>query len=262
MEDTTIENIASHFNAIVAATQELYSLDRRTAAPAPLSHRYIGTVIDNTIALLLSPRNSLAPELVGVELETAFYGDFMAWRSLMQAVHRSFVSSIHTATEKALHEILRANNIREVQSQRKAKYDALLEIIEKNLTQSTEALNALNELKNTNRKGHPEFNDHLESALKICSISKREKSKWRKYFICLSILRNKVSHSDPSLNTYEVDRLTDAGFQEFLENRNGTPVLVFSARRYYKICFDLLEFFDLLHNNTQNSATSRHATNI
>src|SRR4051794_8685366 len=89
---------SAHLQRIEEALAMLQSFHARTSAPVPLPHQYVGTIIDNTVALLTAPANALD----GGARRIIFDQD-RSWLSLMQAVHRSFFSSIHTAVEAGLH---------------------------------------------------------------------------------------------------------------------------------------------------------------
>jgi len=98
----------------------------------------------------------------------------------------------------------------------------------------------------------PSFNDYLEAALKQnINILEHRKKIWREYFKCISILRNKVSHSDCSLSSSEKDLLMHNGFSAVV---NGTE-LQFNSRNYVQICNHvsgewLHKWIQCIHKNT------------
>ena len=119
----------------------------------------------------------------------------------------------------------------------KKKIDYLLDELGDKLTQSQKRV-----IKSLSPK-KPSFNDYLEAALKQNSnILEHRKKIWRKYFKCISILRNKVSHSDCSLSSSEKDLLMNNGFSAVV---NGTE-LQFNSRNYVQICNHVIQFFQEL----------------
>src|SRR5579884_1243306 len=97
MNSTPQANIDAHLDSIVAAMEELLRISRRGAAPASIPSQYIGTIIDNTAALLTAPANALDQGNRHVT-----FSEPANWLSLMQALHRSFFASILIAVEAGL----------------------------------------------------------------------------------------------------------------------------------------------------------------
>lgn len=66
---------------------------------------------------------------------------------------------------------------------------------------------------------------------------------WRNFFNALSILRNKVSHSDSFLNINEINVLKKGGFENLL-----SPELELQTNplHYKEVCVYILDFFDEL----------------
>lgn len=77
---------AKHLQRILEAVDELTAFHSRTAAPAPMPHQFVGTVVDNTVGLLTAPANALDGGARAIR-----FSDHANWLSLMQAVHRSFL---------------------------------------------------------------------------------------------------------------------------------------------------------------------------
>ncbi len=86
-----------HSRRIALAIEELKSFVTLTGEPACVPIQFIGTVIDNAACLLTAPLNAIAdePQIFG-------FSEEKNWFSLIGAVHRSFLSDLHIATETAL----------------------------------------------------------------------------------------------------------------------------------------------------------------
>jgi hypothetical protein len=167
------------------------------------------------------------------------------WLSVMQAVHRSFYSSILLAVERGLKSICDQQNVK-VDCKRKLIFESLLDIIETKTTHSPETTKALKELKNLTKSNHPEFNDYLNTALKTTAFSNKTKTMWRNFFMGLSTVRNKVSHSDPTLSEIEQSNLRKWGFAALVSD-NGD--LQTNPLHYTQTVNFILDFFDALQKN-------------
>ncbi|CAI8804767.1 HEPN_RiboL-PSP domain-containing protein [Pseudomonas sp. IT-P74] len=227
----------NHLHAIDTSIAELKDLERRTIAPASIPHQFIGTMVDNTMVLLTTPANIL--DQGGRSFSCT---GFETWISLMQAVHRSFYSSILLATERALKFICDEQNL-EVNSRRKLKHDVLLDIIQANIQNSPAASKAVAELKKQNKHNRPDFSDYLECALDATNLDKETIVKWRKFFRALSIARNKASHSNTALTEAEKADLRDGGFALLISD---TGIFVTNPRNYAQASILVLDFFDEL----------------
>jgi hypothetical protein len=230
-----------HILAIDASIAELFDLESRTAEPAPLPHQFIGTVVDNTLTLLTAPANSLdnAGRVVSIS-------DTVNWLSVMQAVHRSFYSSILLAVERGLKSICDQHNV-EIDCKRKLTFENLLNIVETETTHSPETTKALKELRNLTKSNRPEFSDYLNTALNTTALNKKTKTEWRNFFAGLSIVRNKVSHSDPTLSEIEQSNLRKWGFSPLVSDDG---ILKINPRHYTQTVNSILDFFDILQKNT------------
>ena len=211
-------------------------------APAPMSHQFLGTIVDNTVVLLTAPGNSLDNGTRSFK-----FSHTRNWLSLMQAVHRSFFSSLHTATEAALTEICTSKGIA-VTNRIQIQIDRAFERVEAEIAQLPSALGALKKLRAVVRTGKPGFDDYLESALSAGQLPKEAKQRWRNYFKAISIVRNKVSHSNTTLSEGECERLRQGGLNAMI---SATGVLVMIPHMYEQIIRVTLEFFDALHENYQ-----------
>lgn len=206
-------------DAISAVIADLSTLQSRTAAPAPVPHQYVGTVIDNTVALLTAPANSLD----GGHRSVRFIED-SGWRSLMQAVHRSFFASVHLALERAIVYRCQERGIA-VNSQMAARSLADLALITRATALDGTATKAHARLLRQFERLRPSFDDYLNAVLDASTLPKAAKVKWRRFFAALTILRNKASHSLVAPTPGELQTLVSSGFFEAvgLSRDVGTP---------------------------------------
>lgn len=216
-----------YLDAIDRAIAELIPISRRTAAPASNQAQYIGTVVDNTIAMLCSPANAL--DLRGRQV--AFERE-LNWKSLMQAVHRSFYSSIHLASEAGLREVCTARGY--TISSPRDRAELLCNSIGDRLSarERREILALAGRI--------PTFSDYLNAVLAGSGLKKARKKDWRKFYDALSVARNKVSHSDTTLSEKERSRLNDGGLGILVTE---TGVFVTNPRHYAQLCQTVLEFY-------------------
>lgn len=232
-------DVLAHVEAIDAAISSLASLSSRTTAPAPLSHQHIGTILDNTALLLTSPANAL--DNGGRSFK---FTHSRNWLSLMQAVHRSFFSSLHIATEAAIIEICRNAEI-SVHSNIESQIQRELAILQAALKENPSGLGALEKLAKRVRPAKPVFEDYLESALRHSAMEKDAKKIWRNYFKALSIIRNKSSHADSTLNEREREALRTGGLDLMI---SASGELASNPGLYAQFAQFTLNFFDSLHS--------------
>jgi len=112
------------------AIEELRPLSAEYAAPAPECVQFLGTIVDNTLGLLTVPANAIDHGARQVRFENPRH-----WLSLMQAVHRSFFSSVHTATEAGLAAICRQHGI-EVKSTLRARAEKIVERLKDRISEA------------------------------------------------------------------------------------------------------------------------------
>jgi hypothetical protein len=230
-------DLQKHLESIQIASSELLAMQKRTAHPALVQHQYIGTVLDNTISLLTAPANSLDR---GHRYLT--FTDPKNWLSLMQAVHRSFLSSIHTATEKGLVDYC---NTRGAVVESRIRSDAVVHLNELAKLVGDEH-RALKKLHRLIGKGHPSFDDYLNSALEVSCFTTKQKTVWRRFFKALSTVRNKVSHSDTTLSDAEQEALKTGGLGAMVSSKGE---LMVNPQMYHQLATFLLDFFDSLLNS-------------
>ena len=233
--DSKSINMPVHLASINSATHELLRFTPRTIAPASIPHQYIGTIVDNTVALLTAPANSLTDKPVAIR-----FSEESNWISLMQAVHRSFFSSIMSAVESGLTHIARTYQIPTVSKQGQ-KMLSKMAAIQKTCADAGLNVPELNSLADHFSSYKPNFADHLESVLQATAIDNKSKKRWRATFRALSIVRNKASHSDTTLTAVERDDLRTGGYEMMIDAQGG---LALNPSLYARVTRSMLDFFD------------------
>lgn len=230
-------NYATHLSHISQASSDLLIFAKRTTFPAPIPHQFIGTVVDNTISLLTCPANAIDS---GNRIVT-FNAD-SCWLSLMSAVHRSFLSSIHTAAEHGLQSFLTQLNLTASPGINKRAQKAI-DDIEQSTTELPQLAKKIKILRDALLVKHPSFSDYLKTALGESTLSNSQKKEWRKFFIALSIARNKVSHSKTDLSNLEINQLREGRLGGLVSKKLD---LQFNPTLYKYIVELVLNFFDEL----------------
>lgn len=224
-----------HIKEIENTMKELELLQKRTAAPAETAHQYIGTICDNTLALLTAPANSLDGGCRNIQ-----FTQHQNWLELMKSVHRSFLSSLHTATEMCFDVILKPDT-----KIGNGRQENLLKKLEKFQIEDENLKIFIKDIiKNITK--HTGFMDKLEAILNIASLSKEDKKNWRNFFDALRIVRNKVSHSDCSLSQHEKEIL-EKGELKNLVSKSGT--LQANTKMYGQLAKLTLDFFDQVYKS-------------
>ena len=240
-------NLESHLNGIEKAIEELMVFHDRTAAPAPIQHQYIGTIIDNTVALLMAPANSID----GGSRRVTF-SENRNWLSLMQAVHRSFFASIQLATEVGLEQFCKEQSVC-IEARQGRKMLAHVQKIEDSGAAVGDALSSVASLRRHFEAYRPMFSDCLEAVLSATHLTNKDKKVWRRFFRALSIVRNKASHSDTSLTENERSELGAGGCAPFVAE-DGT--LIMNPRMYAQVVHFTLQFFDVAYKASASRDTA------
>lgn len=229
-------NKEKHLERIQEALDELALLQDRTKAPNPIAHQYIGTIVDNTRGLLTAPANSLDNGS-----RKATFSDDENWVSFMQAVHRSFLSSLHTAVEISFERILEDKK-RNAENKQQKKYKEKLKTF-KPINEKLEAF-----ITKIIEDIPLNFRDKLNAVLELTSLNKKEKGMWRKFFIGMTIVRNKVSHSNSTLTQQEQEDLKQGGLKALVSNNGDLQV---NPRMYKQFAEFSLNFFDLVYSSME-----------
>lgn len=231
-------NIQSHINNINESIQELRQFHERTVSPSPIPHQYVGTIIDSTIGLLCSAGNSLD----NGNRNITFSDPARNWVSLMGIIHRIFFSMLHISFELGITKVCERLKLETISSESKTFLDILNKI-------NTEDTIELEKLKKHFKKKKPSFQDRLNTILNRSKLAKDRKNTWRNFFKAITILRNKVSHSDTSLSQEERDLLKNGGLGVVV---SAAGELQLNARLYAQAGKYVLDFWDELFNSFES----------
>lgn len=240
-----------HLQRILEAVDELMAFHTRTVAPAPIPHQFVGTVVDNTVGLLIAPANALDGGARAIR-----FSDDSNWLSLMQAVHRSFFSSLHLAIEAGLVALCRERGVTARNRLREGMQSAVEQI--ENAAGTNETVHrGVKHLYAYLKTQRPGFDDYLEAVLDTTSLARKTKTQWRRFFRALSIVRNKASHSDVSLTEPERKALVDGGCEVMI---SPSGELVMNPRMYAQFVTFALQFLDLILAPTPPSTSKETAS--
>lgn len=224
-----------HINEIEKTIAELNTIPEKVGIPKDET-KFLGTVLANTISFLSSAANSLDN---GKRLKTFKHID--DWGELLKAINRSFFSTIIISTERGL-ELYVSKKGGVIESSQKRtyqkKYDKLRPLLTSEATDKFD-----NFFKGITKNIKPTSADYLEEALKFSTFDDKGKTSIRNFFSALVIVRNKSSHSNPSLTEDEKERLRKGGLERFI-SENGN--LVASHRHYYSISNYIIGFLERL----------------
>lgn len=213
-----------HLKRIQESIDELMPLSVTSAAPASIQYQYIGTLVDNTLVLLTGVANSLDGGGRSI-----WFSDFENWVSAMQAVHRSFYSSLISFIEKGLSDFCEQKKI-EVKSGREKTAESII----KTSNVGDKLAKKIKQLAGD----RPDFMDYIDVVI-VNTIPEREKH-WRPFFEALKVVRNKSSHSDPSLSSLEKEKLKKGGLGALVSKSSNLQI---NTRNYKQIIDCVLQFY-------------------
>lgn len=204
------------------------------------SHDFLQPLIGNAIATMadllcyLEEKHPYLPVF-----DEAFFHNREA------AMHRVFFADFHVATEDGLRKIIRDQNFK-VEVNRSIQAQSIVEKIKSTLKDYSLVTS---ELKKIIKLGgnFPTFNDYLNTVLNnIADLDAKYKVGCRAYFDAINIIRNKVSHSDMTLNEEEKTKLTNAKFKNAISAK-GELQMTFEG--YKLLVTDVIRFFDKLSSH-------------
>lgn len=214
---------------------ELVHLSPNLSAPkATIQAQYIGTCVDNTLVLLTAIANSIDHGSRSIA-----FSEYSNWHSAMQAVHRSFYSSIVSCTEKACADFCTTKGI-QIDVGRLQTVEKINTLITDHIDNKQIALRIEKQIRSF-AGDKPTFLDHINAVIKNTNPIKGRAKIWRGYFTSLNTVRNKSSHSDPTLSNAEADLLKANGFAALVSDTNELHT---NTRNYIQICRHILLFFE------------------
>jgi hypothetical protein len=229
-----------YFESAQQAWAQLGELEDRTVVPAPIPHRYVGSAARAVRAMLLGPchiaqqfaeaERSADPELIAAN-DTHL-------AQVMLVIDRAFFQMIHTAVQMGLETVCETEGWSVQNSQARQLNGIIARLREKD--QKGRFGDELKQLTRMRPK-FPRFDDYLETVLKRKEMPEQFTGMARRYFIALSILRNKCSHTDVRLTDAERKRLRDGGFGAVISDDGE---LIAGPKLFPQVVDHVLHFFD------------------
>ena len=202
------------------------------------SHTFLFPTIGNALV-------SMTDLLIYLEGKNPYYPSFdePLFNNRQAAMHRSFFGDLHAGVEEGLRKIIDDNKF-EVSVSREDLAVGIVKSIRDKLGDTkliSEELGKITKLGGT----RPTFNDYLNTVLdNIPGLGKKYHKAARIYFDGLSIIRNKVSHSDMSLTDDEKKRLIDAKLGNTISKDGDLQMF---PEGYKPLIKDAIRFFDNLY---------------
>lgn len=159
-------------------------------------------------------------------------------------MHRTFLRDLHSNTEDGLRRIIKSQKFK-VENSSKNRIEGIIVRIKTkagvvNLSAEIEDLQKIS----GNRYSFP---DYLDCILKnVSGLKNQYRKDARFYFEALSIVRNKVSHSDMTLTNNEHEKLRVAKLGRMINSRKQ---LQMTFEGYRLLLGDVIRFFDNLYAN-------------
>ena len=226
-----------YIKEIDESISELNTLPGKVNEPIKDEIKFMGTILASTICFLSSAANSLDQ---GCRVKK--FDAIEDWSQVISAINRSFYSSIIISTELGLEHFVRKKG-GEIKStfekQFEDKYKDLSKFMKGEIKDKCDKL-----FEKLIKNKKPIFTDYLNSALKLSTFDDKGKKSIKRFFRALTIVRNKSSHSNPSLSESEKDNLIEGGFCHFISNE-GT--LRATPKDYYTISMYIIRFFEKLN---------------
>jgi hypothetical protein len=226
------EEITLKVQDIDTAITDLATLSAKTGAPASLQHQYVGTIVDNTLVLLTGVANALDGGKRSVSVS-----EYDNWLSTLKAVHRSFYNTIINAIELGMDKVRQQDSLT-IKTQRARTAESLISAIEKsNGPLSPRLRSRIRQLSGN----HPDFMDYIETVITHRLPNEGQRDVWRNSFKALVIVRNKASHSKPTLSSAEVLQLQKGGMGALVSPEGE---LISHVDYYQQIIESVLRFLD------------------
>ena len=160
------------------------------------------------------------------------------------AMHKTFITDLHIGIEDGLRKIIKENKY-SVSVTRAEQAEGIIEAIKKKIPDASKIGAELQSIRNLGGK-HATFNDYLNVVLKnIISLTDTYRNSCRMYFDGISILRNKVSHSDIAFSESEVNKLKNAKLGNAVTSDGKGMVFTFEGYKF--LVADIIRFFDNLY---------------
>jgi hypothetical protein len=234
----TKADVASHSLKLKSEISELQKLTwiiekKNPVYPELLTAINISTIMMATTCLYLDGKHSY---LIPANED--------AFQDLQVVMHKVFLNEIQISIESELREIIKKKHFLVVST--KNKVETIVREISQKLPDAVIFKKEINKILKLG-SNHITFNDYLDAVLNnIPGLKSEFKVASRKFFKDgLSILRNKVDHSDQHFTEDEKQRLIDAGFKKAI-GAAGLPQMSFET--YHLILNQCVKFFDTIYS--------------
>lgn len=234
-----MDGLKHHREKLNQAVKELSDLQKILMLKKP-SYDFLDPVINNAIT-------SIVDLIVYLEGRNPYFKtvNLLFSNNRQTCMHRTFFSDLLISSEEGLMKIIKDEGIDVVVSKRKLA-ESIVTGIQKKLSDTS---NIEKELKKIIRLGGSfmTFNDHLNAVLGHTKLSVAYKQSCRAYFDALSIIRNKVSHSNMDLSELEKLKLKKGKFTNAI-SKDGTLQMTYEG--YAPLLKDVVRFFDTINANS------------
>jgi hypothetical protein len=170
-------------------------------------HRRLSTIIRSTAALLMVPINLAVPNSIGANLHEDSDLDY---QHLLISIYRCTMTGAHIYFEESLLEWCEQNSIHVANSM----YDKWASIRSKLVSELTEK--GLKQFDRLEPNKEPSAPDVLNAAVSILSPDRAKM--WLDYLSAVAVIRNKLSHSRPTLSPSQQERLCKADMGSLITN--------------------------------------------
>ena len=204
------------------------------------SHDFLEPLIGNAIAFMVDL-------LCYLEKKNPYYTEFNEpfFHNREAAMHRMFFSDMHVTTEDGLRRIVKEKSLKVLVN----KVEQAQSIVQNIKVKDVNYFTITSEIEEILLlvSSYPTFNDYLNTVLgNVKGVSSKYKRSCRVYFDAVSIIRNKVSHSDMTLSEEEKRKLITAKYKNAISEK-GELQMTFEG--YKLLISDLIRFFDTIYAN-------------
>jgi len=192
--------------------------------------RRLGSVIRATAAMLVAPIHIAKPDSIVITRPENFDTDY---RGLLLSIYRCALTGAHIYFEESLLQWCEEHNI-PVTASGHRKWTSVMGKIEAELSPSGKR-----QLQRLEPSKKPSAQDIAEAALSVLSDDRQ--AVWRDFLAAVAILRNKLSHSQPTTSPSDQEGLRKAGMGDIIA---PSGELGLHAGLILLVIPKLLEFFD------------------
>jgi hypothetical protein len=215
-----------HVQELENTVAQFTELSRQFSNQKKAGINYLGAVVDNTAASVVSAYNALSDNPKRI-----VFTHHSNWFNYMGTVHRNFFTNLLAHTEQGVKEFCQQHSL-SVSDKR----ERFLKQINKTFGESPRSDRQLKKLVSF-VDASPEFSDYITAATSI--LGQERKSYWRRKFDALNVLRNKSSHSNSELTATQISKLIHGGFGAQV----GGEGILMNTRLYQPLILEIVDFF-------------------